>query len=217
MLIALIGEQGAGKDTVRKIIQHHYHVKHYENTGARTTLSLDSFIKDSDFVNDQFRTFISGIISKKFAEAPKRIVASILNESPFKWEDRTFKEEHREKLVKFSEMCKDIFGIGIWLKQAMGDYIKTPNQFLIIDDAGFKQELLAVKKYGGLIWKVTNKRVKESDQPRETAMREWTNIDFTIVNNGDIQQLRANVQEALSYQVSMTGINFDYGKKYLYK
>jgi hypothetical protein len=99
----------------------------------------------------------------------------------------------------------------------MLDYINTPNQFLIIDDAGFPQELKAVRKYGGQIWRITNKRVKEADQPREIAMRAWTDVDVIIRNDTTIETLKETVENTAREFIYSSNINFQYGKKYLYK
>lgn len=124
---------------------------------------------------------------KKFATAPKKIVADICGVPIEMMEDREWrlqkhpvlKESPLHFLIKISEYIKTISGEDIWANTLINSF--QDHQRWLITDVRFPVEYNAIKAKGGVIFKVHNPDCKDPVQAMDGLLNDYT-FDETILN-----------------------------------
>lgn len=184
MLIGLTGFKGSGKNTVADYLTEKYGFEQ---------LSFAAKVKESSAA-------CFGIDPEKWEawkNDPMKVVciADLEDEEPFAL------LTVREFLQHYGvEAHRDIFGDSFWLDQVLPDD-KYPtrgwyDRNSVITDARFDNEARRVKANNGKIVKVerdyTGPEQHSSEQPIETEF-----IDYTIQNNGTLEELYKSIDEFL--------------------
>lgn len=97
-----------------------------------------------------------------------------------------------------TDIFRNHFHINTWVNATMVDYSEDKNW--IITDVRFPNELVAIRQRKGLIIRITCDREADNllntDHASETALDGYK-IDYTVENNGTIEELLAKLEEIL--------------------
>ncbi len=125
--------------------------------------------------------------------------------SPYGLRDGHHYELHREdRLVPLPVINKTPIelwvGVGdsmrtlaknVWIEQAFREV--EPCHIGLITDLRYRNEADAIRARCGIVVKVENPRVTPLNTPADHDMDEFNDWDFTVVNDGTIEQLRFKV------------------------
>lgn len=91
------------------------------------------------------------------------------------------------------------FGTTVGRSIYMDTWIKYPLNkkfdFLIIPDVRFPNEIIEIRKAGGIVYKVENPNVPHRDSVADNALANYTAWNGIIENTGDLKALNAQVIE----------------------
>ncbi len=84
-----------------------------------------------------------------------------------------------------------------WINGLFQDWL--PEEKWIVTDVRFPQEVQAIKKRAGIIIRVSRPETDNSGDTHasETALDNYTGFDYTIINDGTLEQLRDQVKGIL--------------------
>lgn len=178
-LIGLLGHKGAGKDTLGRVLTE----KHgYTRASFADDLRLE--------------VFKALVRTSKTEQAPK-IVESQNDYNAF----LSYVEAHkhdaldlpsgwpRQLLQAWGQMRRDIYGDDYWINRiALGEGV-------VVTDVRFPNEAAAIKKAGGILWRVVRPG-KDGDGHISETLLDTIPVDMKIFNNGTIAQ----IEEALTLQ-----------------
>lgn len=193
MIIGINGYAGSGKDTVGEIIKYLHPSEHWE--------------------------------IKKFAGKLKEVASIILGIPTVMFENQEFKKKNLPQMWSdhgmpmtvrdfLQRLGTDALREGLhpntWVNALMGEYTQTehggydsegtslykyPNW--IVTDCRFPNEATAIKNQGGVVIKINRPGVNAVNaHPSEVALDHW-NFDYTIDNNGSIEDLKQEVDNML--------------------
>lgn len=195
MLIGIVGFIGSGKGTVGEIL-------------AESGFVADSFARPlKDAVSIIFgwpREMLEGDteISRKWREVPDAF-----------WSDKFGRQfTPREALqLMGTEACRDVFHHDIWVISLIN---RSKGKNVVVTDVRFKNEIKYIQDNGGLVIRV--KRGQDPDWFEKVSSTnylsddiidslphrsEWDwvgcDFDYTITNDGTLQELRKNVENVL--------------------
>lgn len=195
MLIGIVGFIGSGKGTVGEIL-------------TESGFVADSFARPlKDAVSIIFgwpREMLEGDteISRKWREVPDAF-----------WSDKFGRQfTPREALqLMGTEACRDVFHNDIWVISLIN---RSKGKNIVVTDVRFKNEIKYIQDNGGLVIRV--KRGQDPDWFEKVASTnylsddiidslphrsEWDwvgcDFDYTITNDGTLQELRKNVENVL--------------------
>lgn len=111
------------------------------------------------------------------------------------------------------DLFRNQFHTQTWVNATMADYkkvftsieLENDQEFLdklypkwICTDVCFKNEIKAIKDRGGIVIRIERPSVKSNDKHiSETALDKYTGFDYTIFNNGNLEDLIQTVKEIL--------------------
>lgn len=87
-----------------------------------------------------------------------------------------------------------------WVNYLMREIRKKGYSRVVIPDTRFPNEVEAIKKVGGKIWRVERYDTKPTgdvNHPSEIALDDYKHFDLTIANNFDIQHLHQLIDLAI--------------------
>jgi len=97
-----------------------------------------------------------------------------------------------------TEGGRDVIHPNIWVNATLGDL--TDNDRVIITDTRFPNEVEGIKRKKGIVIKIIRpSKVSTSSHPSETALNDYTNWDYVIVNDGTLEELETKVTEMLRH------------------
>lgn len=198
-IIGISGKMGSGKDTLAAIMQYHIAKHEVEKHGLSPTL-MPSF---SHFVSGASLPRYDGWESKRFADKLKECAALILGIPRHRFEDQDFKKENlpsewdRSGLpMTYREFLQELGTEGarsihpqFWVNALFSDF--KENSKWILTDARFPNEADAIKERDGVMVQVirTVDRPVGASHASETAMDGYQGYDYTIMNNGTLEDL----------------------------
>lgn len=95
-----------------------------------------------------------------------------------------------------TEGGRDVIHPNIWVNATLGDL--TEKDQVIITDARFPNEVEGIKRKKGIVVKIIRPSVvSTSKHPSETALNDYTNWDYVIVNDGSLEKLEDKVEQML--------------------
>ena len=95
-----------------------------------------------------------------------------------------------------TEGGRDVIHPNIWVNATLGDL--TEKDHVIITDARFPNEVIGINRKGGIVVKIIRPSVvSTSNHPSETSLNNYTNWDYTIINDGTLEELEAKVEKML--------------------
>ena len=170
MIIGVTGLKGHGKDEVGKIFQKLYNFNH-ESFAAPLKLGARVMLGFSE-------AQVNGTLAEKEAIAPRYGVSArhALQTLGTEWG-----REH---------IHKNVWAIACLAKASL-------HENCVITDTRFSNEAACVKKQGGVVIRVVREGVSTNRNEGHASETEMASIpvDFTIENNGTLQQLEDNVVE----------------------
>jgi len=200
-LIAIAGEtqnngsKGAGKDLTAKLIQRQLLIKEVER-GERNFYTIPHI---EPLSKDNYEVLGCKWKVKRFADKPKEVYCSIYNISRWELEDREKKELHREGLIAIAEKLREL-DPQFWSKALFNQWNKYTDQWIISDLRFQHTEIPFIKKEGGLVIKVVNKRVPNTSlHVSERGIDGSFSFDWILYNDSSIQHLEAQVQEMMDH------------------
>jgi len=106
-----------------------------------------------------------------------------------------------------TDAMRDSLHPSVWVNSLMSEYKcvpadRAPNGWdcdnWIITDLRFPNEYGAVKSKGGIVVKIERPGIQSTNHPSETSLDEGYPADYTIVNDGTIEDLHKKVGEILA-------------------
>lgn len=95
-----------------------------------------------------------------------------------------------------TEGGRDVIHPNIWVNATLGDL--TDKDHVIITDTRFPNEVEGIKKKGGITVKIIRpSKVSTSSHPSETALNDYKDWDYVIVNDGTLSDLELKVKDML--------------------
>lgn len=97
-----------------------------------------------------------------------------------------------------TEGGRDVIHPNIWVNATLGDL--TEKDRVIITDARFLNEVLGIKRKGGIVVKIIRPSVKStSTHPSETSLNNYKDWDYVIINDGSLEELEDKVEAMLRH------------------
>lgn len=180
-IIAITGPAGSGKDEVCKAF---YTLK----DGGRFVnhLAFASRIKRIAWIitgwSDEYMTEHKEDIDNKFGFSPRQLFQ-----------------------ILGTEFGRDMLGQDIWIKAIARDIEQNQHETVVITDLRFENEAEYIKSIGGVIWEVEREDLPEvrSHSSENGIPKEY--VDFTIKNNGTLEELKAEVGKVLGQTMLKLG------------
>lgn len=98
------------------------------------------------------------------------------------------------------EYLGEDFWVNLWESKAKTITSTSVDTRLSVEDARFPNEVEVIRKLGGEIWYVNRPELKTPDLSHKSeAVTASINPDRIIINNGDLELLRENVDAAFFY------------------
>ncbi len=192
-LISVSGKISSGKDTVGKIIQYLSLCDTYPNIWGDEDHSFDFYCNGdhtwaSDWEIKKFAdnlkecvSIITGVIKKDLEKT--EVKDSLVGEQWGAWTYRKFMQSFGTEVVR--QIHPDV-----WVNSLFANY--TDDQFWIITDTRFCNELQAVKDRGGITIRLTRhldvNNPTVAEHPSETDL-DNAQFDWVVNNNGSIGDL----------------------------
>lgn len=89
-----------------------------------------------------------------------------------------------------------------WTRRCREKILLTEG-LVFIDDVRFPDEVEMVKDLGGVVIRIDRYKalgITTSDHPSETALDDYKEFDHTILNGGDVTDLKENVEEVVRWE-----------------
>jgi len=189
MIIGLSGYKQSGKDTVAAYLvkEHQFERKAFADPLKKSVAALfDIPFSDVDKLKNQ--TYATATVESKDGS---------LHDMTF----RTFLQRYG------TEAHRDIFGQDFWVDQTLPVRGFYPGRAIVVTDVRFSNEAVRVRELGGLVVRVfreiaapiekTLHRV-EDRHTSEVIDFDW---DYSLSNNGSLENLYASIEDMLCYMV----------------
>ena len=93
----------------------------------------------------------------------------------------------------------DLGGSTVWVRAMEKKIIDNPNKNIVIGDGRFLDEIMLVKKYGGVVIKINRPNIDEryNSSHESESYFDSINADFVIENNGTFEDLENKIVSVL--------------------
>jgi hypothetical protein len=167
LIIALGHKKRVGKDTFAKFLSQ---TVRCERPKLRVkTIGFADKLKDICHQLFAWAGLQAGIYYENYPEL-KEVILPAIGMSP------------REVHIKVGNGLRAIYG-PIWIENA----IHTQADIVLIKDLRFPNEVAAVKRKGGLVFKITRPGVPLGDDEAEVALDDFNGWDCVFENHGTLQ------------------------------
>lgn len=190
ILIGLVGKKGAGKSTISRILREKGFSEYAFADPIKEILQILFFLKYEELHGNAKEKVI-----EELGVSPRRLMQQMGTDM--------FRNNLHECIPELNTNGKTIW---IWnLERKIRD---STNQYIVISDVRFEDEMNLIKDMGGMIVQIKNPNIKNDD----THISELLNLpstnehkkgktDFCIDNDGTIQELENRVWEFLDFIV----------------
>lgn len=209
MIIGITGKAQSGKDTACKIVQLVDYYRYLLGDEERLKISEEDFVLE----NLNSETIVMGCRWEKhaFADKLKECASLILGVSRESFEYNSFKESfttlplsnkegepmtNREFLQYFGTEVGRNIDKDLWVKALMREYEKSSIMYLpsvirdkglwIVPDVRFPNEAEAIRKAGGVLWKIEREGSGAGNHISEKLI-DNIRVDIIIENNLDMK------------------------------
>lgn len=199
MIIGITGKAQSGKDTACKIVQllDYYRGILESLNGGELVISEEDFVLDNLYNDDIVRN--SRWEKRAFADKLKGCAALILGVDIENFESNLFKESyttlplsnkdgeamtHREFLQCFGTEVGRNIDNNLWVTALMHTYEDT--NCWIVPDVRFPNEAAAIRKAGGVLWKIEREGSGAGNHISEKLIDDLK-VDIVIENNLDMK------------------------------
>lgn len=148
---------------------------------------------------------------RAFADKVKQIVTTLAG-VPLEWAyDEKYKNEYLPvwgmtlgtMLQKVgTDALRAHFDVDVWVKATLSDYV--PTKHIVLPDTRFPNEAQYIRDKGGILVKITGdpsgqgaESTRDKTHASETALDDWTDWDYQILNNGTLLDLKRHVGNIL--------------------
>ena len=188
LFVGIRGYRRAGKDTLAQFMIDEWN-KRKVKTERRAF---------GDSLKEELAAFLAVMRPEKSYQEHLRIMYS----------DGPEKEKYR-KLFEFwgTEFRRGLWGQNYWIERLdiwAKDNCKS--DVLVIPDVRFSHECSYIKEKGGILIHIINPRIKEEDIGTHSAEHELDSYkvwDFTVVNDSDLDDLRAKAVTSVVNHISV--------------
>lgn len=199
MLIGFHGEAGSGKDTAGAIVVDYI-------TSLRMPARRDGFADRLKVSAARALGYLEGtpedaIALMNILKACGSVTAEIEHGPDDIQEVRISGREYFQYYG--TEAHRDVFGYDFWVDAVLDKY--DGHETLVVTDVRFANEARAVREHGP-VWEIVrpDNKIKESAHASEAGLPPEL-IDYTFVNDGTIEDLRAKIikkvdEQLISYQ-----------------
>lgn len=94
-----------------------------------------------------------------------------------------------------TEWGRDLMSQNFWV-DAWADSVKGSRSPVVAEDCRFHNEADAVKKLGGLVWRIARPGLVKGDHQSEVEQTE-IEVDFQILNNGTVRELHSRIDQIM--------------------
>lgn len=176
-IIGCIGIQGAGKDSVCKILEsvYYYKMRGFSDPGYESLYKLDPFIQ-------QYQENLRGIVDRYGWETAKRSC-----------------DEIRVFLQKIGTDCgRDVFGQDCWINVMHDRRMEDGKLSTAIRDVRFENEIHYIRhNMGKIIWVKRPGVANVGDTHRSESLDRAKYADAIIENTGSLKDLEDRVIEVM--------------------
>lgn len=210
MIIGISGRKQSGKDTIAKMIQY-LSLSDVSHTRVNQISFQKWKEKDDSIIMGFYGRYSSGNVSDwiilRFADKPKDLVCTLINCTRADLENEEFKNTPilfgytpRQLLQLIgTQFGRNTIHKNIWVHDKLKNYDNNCKWILV--DTRFHNELIGIKKQGGVVIRVVRPGLDESDtHESETELTDdSTHYDYVIENDGDIEKLLTRVVEIYNH------------------
>lgn len=166
----------------------------------------------ADLERDEFKNKPLGEEWRRWYFTNPKFVTEYSDDNPtgklnryFSSEEEALTELHSEILTPRlilqllgTEGGRDVIHPNIWVNATLGNL--TENDFCIVTDVRFPNEVEGIKKRKGIVVRVVRpSKVSTSTHPSETALNEYQDWDYVIINDGTLEDLEEKVIDMLEH------------------
>lgn len=169
LLIGICGQKGVGKDTLGDYIIQKYNCKQYAFAYPLKKLIKDLF----ELSDDQLYGSTKEIVDERWNTTPRKLMQYIGTE--------LFRNQ-------LKNLIPELNFENLWIRKFNDWYAQNKHHNIIISDIRFKDEMEAIKKNGGIIFKVDRKLPYEDNHASELFFKEVV-PDFVLDNNSTKEHL----------------------------
>jgi len=181
-LLAFTGLKQSGKDTAA-----YFMIKNYNYTKLSFASPLKNAVKDIfDLTDEQVDGSKKDIIDNFWNVTPR----SILN---FVGTDLL-----RNQLKNIIPKVDNNIWLVIMIKKIKKLKEKDPNIKIVITDLRFDNELLMIKKLGGIVIRINRNILYNNEYESERYIKSL-NVDYEFENNGTIDDLYGKIKDYFTY------------------
>lgn len=209
MIFGISGKKKSGKDLTGTIIQWLLFKK---QLGFKTPSNVEDFeewVEDCKLVSGGTE-YMSQVPRLKFADKLKDIVCMLTGCSRKDLENEAFKNKElgggwKTKTYRYilefigTNLFRNQLYEDVWVDATLNDSAISEDDYIIVTDTRFPNELDGIKKLGGLVIRINRPSVKrpEDEHECETALDNSTDFDYVITNNDVLADLIETVRQIL--------------------
>jgi hypothetical protein len=170
MIVGLGYKKGSGKNEFSKFLSTHIHCT--DPKVKVQEISFASKLKDIAFQLYSWAGLKRAVYYETHREDKEKILLP-LAKSP------------RQLWIELGNKCREIYA-NTWIDFALNG---VKGDVIIITDMGFTNEVRSILNKGGVIVKLVRNGIPTGTDPREVELDEWNTWDYTIDNNGSLDDL----------------------------
>jgi hypothetical protein len=195
MIVGLSGFKGSGKDTVAAYLvkEHGFERKAFADPIKQSIAKLFDipFSEVEKMKNDKDAYVAIGGLETSASEYEQWIMYKGIPAITF-----------RQFLQRYgTESHRDIFGEDLWLEPTLPSNGIYSGRKIVVSDVRFANEAKRIKEFGGRIWFINRITDRSSFDPHSSEILDF-GTDWSIPNNGTIEDLYDRIEEALSVVAS---------------
>ena len=174
MLIGISGKAGAGKDTLGKFLCDEYHCLHYYFAKPLKEGAKIMFALTDEQIANKEKTI------EPWGISPRKIYQLL-----------------------GTEVGRGI-DVNIWVKNAEMYVNSVPGRTVVVTDVRFDNEAFWIRNRGGVVINIVRNKddIAENSHSSEGGLKP-DNIDFTIKNNGSIEDMCNEVMYMIQREIAV--------------
>jgi hypothetical protein len=208
--IGICGAKGSGKDTVAQLIieiEASYRRIAFGDVLKKMALAIDPLIEIADEASETLLELVKVEHPSTRVYWCERLTTIV---GDIGWDNAKAIPDVRRFLQRLgTEGGRNVIDPDIWVKATWsrsvypyidpGSELHDPDAKFVVTDVRFPNEIVAVQRNGGELWRINRSSVEDGDpHPSERAWRDYDGFACTITNDGTITELAQKVERLLS-------------------
>jgi hypothetical protein len=183
MLVIFVGEIGSGKTTAANILKKYSFTEETFAEPIKQFLLLLGFRYEDVYGSQEDKLKVNKFWNISGREFMQKFATDIM----------------RNTLHNFMPNL-NLNGTTIWVRAMEKKLQENPNANIVIGDGRFPDEINLIKKYGGIVIKITrSKDKKEMNRQHESeSYFDLIKYDYVITNDGTFEDLESNIKLVLN-------------------